>query len=127
MTEQFRDHKQIHHKLITDKKPKPLAEDVSVLLFKAICEVLVNIIKYADASSVIVDICRSGSNISISIKDDGIGFDADGVGFVMGRSGGFGLFNIRERLDYVDGRFSVESEVGVGTTVILEAPLDLKE
>lgn len=127
MTEQFRDYKQIKHKLLTDNEPKPLAEDISVLLFKAIREVLINIIKYAEASSVVVDIRRSGSNISISIKDDGIGFDAAGAGVVMDRFGGFGLFNIRERLDYVGGRFSVESEVGAGTTVILEAPLELKE
>lgn len=125
MTEQFRDYKHIRHKFITDKKPKPLAEDVSVLLFKAIREALVNIIKYADASNVIVDIRRSDDNISISIKDDGIGFDADGVGLVLGRSGGFGLFNIRERLDYVGGRFAVDSQVGLGTTVTLQAPLEV--
>lgn len=122
MMSQFKGYDNIKHELHTDEKSKPLAEDISILLFKAVRETLVNIIKYANASNVRVDFCRSGENIVISVKDDGVGFNVEEKN--MNKSGGFGLFNIRERLDYVGGRLSIESVHGTGTTVTFEAPLE---
>ncbi|MBW8034966.1 MAG: hypothetical protein FVQ79_04845 [Planctomycetes bacterium] len=122
MVEQFKGYAHIKHELHTDEKAKPLAEDISILLFKAVREVLVNIIKYANAANVRVDFRRSGANIVISIQDDGVGFNVDESN--INKSGGFGLFNIRERLDYVGGKLSIASAPGMGTTVTFEAPLE---
>ncbi len=57
------------------------------------------------------------------MQDDGKGFDVSRLGHDFGRRKGFGLFSIRERLTYVGGVFSIESQPGEGTKVTLLAPL----
>lgn len=110
-----------------DRVPKPLNDDVRVVLFQSLRELLINIIKHAQAHKVLVAIQKDGNSIRITVGDDGVGFDADQVESFMYRTGGFGLFNIRERLNYLSGRLKIESEPGRGTQVTLTAPLKLKK
>ncbi len=63
----------------------------------------------------------------IEIEDDGVGFDYEKECHYEGGCNGFGLFNIRERLNHIYGRFEIESEAGRGTRCILIAPLRLDE
>jgi PAS domain S-box-containing protein len=110
-----------------DKRSKPLDEDVRVFLFQAVRELLVNIAKHGEASNAEVSIRKDGNNIRIDIADDGVGFDTAKIGLYGDENGGFGLFNIRERLDYFGGSFKIESKVGQGTSVSLVAPLNIDE
>jgi PAS domain S-box-containing protein len=106
-----------------DGQPKPLDDDVRVLLFQAVRELLVNVAKHAQARSVKVAMRREGGYIRIIVEDDGVGFVTLPIGSQWGRIGGFGLFSIRERLDHIGGHLEVESEPGHGTRVALVAPL----
>jgi len=106
-----------------DGGPKPLDEDVRFLLFRAASELLVNVVKHAQAESVQVSIKRDGSYIRVAVKDDGVGFDASEIGSRWNSAKGFGLFSIRERLGYVGGHLEIESEPGCGTLATLVAPL----
>jgi signal transduction histidine kinase len=106
-----------------DKQKKPLAQDVRVLLFQAVREVLVNAVKHAEAHRIEVNLSRINSSIRISIKDDGIGFDASLERTPMQKEGGFGLFNIRERIISIGGRLDIDSQLQHGTTVRILAPL----
>ena len=106
-----------------DQERKMLAEDVRVLLFQAVREVLINVVKHAEAHRVQVALSRSGNMMSILIQDDGSGFDVSGDRGTIRKEGGFGLFNIRERLGSIGGRMEIISGIGQGTKVTLLAPL----
>jgi PAS domain S-box-containing protein len=109
-----------------DKEPKPLVNDVRVLLFQAVRELLINIVKHAQAHKVKISVRRENNNIKIIIEDDGVGFSTS-EGRELGKTTGFGLFSIRERLKNFRGHLEVHSEPGKGTRVTLVAPLDQKE
>ncbi len=126
LNEQLRDRHGIACKFSDDKKDKPLDDNIRVLLFQAVRELLVNVIKHAKAHKVEVAIQRVNDKIQISISDDGIGFDIQEAETSIERSGGFGLFNIRERIDYIDGSFEIHSQPGSGSRFILTAPIKTK-
>ena len=109
-----------------DKQPKPLDNDVSVSLFKAIRELLVNVIKHGQAHNVEISITRNNQDILVTVQDDGVGFDASAIHCHIDRTGGFGLFSMRERLGHLGGSVDINSAVGRGTRITLKAPLALK-
>ncbi|ODS34803.1 MAG: diguanylate cyclase/phosphodiesterase with PAS/PAC sensor [Candidatus Scalindua rubra] len=127
LIEQIQEQHGIVIDFMSDGRFKPLNDDIRVLLFKAIRELLVNVVKHADAQNVKIFIKRDGNNIWIEVEDDGIGSDTAEFNFSVSRSGGFGLFNMRERLEHLGGHFEVKSEPGHGTQVTLVAPLKCKE
>jgi len=51
------------------------------------------------------------NNIRIQVKDDGVGFDVSGAQTMFNRRGGFGLFNIRERLKLWDGHMELRADM----------------
>jgi signal transduction histidine kinase len=109
-----------------DGQPKPLNDDVRVLLFKVVRELLINVVKHAQAREVKVSTLREDDHILITVEDDGVGFSyADSPAYGK-EKGGFGLFSIRERLDHLGGKFTIESEPGKGTHVTLTVPLGQK-
>ncbi len=110
-----------------DRLPKPMSEDIRVMLFQAVREVLVNIVKHARASHAVVMLARRGATISIDITDDGIGMNASRARNASLDGGGFGLFNIRERLSYLGAKLEIASGDGSGTRVSIVAPLQLTE
>lgn len=110
-----------------DDKPKPLDEDIRVVLFQAARELLMNTIKHSQAKTVKIATLRENGNIRLSIEDDGIGFDTSITQPYSVKTGGFGLFNIRERLDQFRGEFKIQSQLGKGTKATLIAPLKQDE
>lgn len=102
-----------------DDQPKPLSEDIRVFLFQATRELLVNTAKHSAAKHARVSLRRNGCNIHIMVEDDGIGFNSGDVE----NAEGFGLFNIRERLNSVGGGLQIESTEGSGSRVRVVAPL----
>ena len=102
-----------------DHAPKPLSDDVRVFLFQAVRELLMNTAKHAQTKEVKISLEREQNRIRITVADEGRGFDTS----ELKRSGGFGLYNIGERLGTVGGSFQVRSEPGRGTEVALLAPL----
>ncbi len=107
-----------------DGRDKPLAEDIRVLLYQSVRELLINIIKHAQAEAVTVEIARLDDSVKITVADDGIGFDVADVLTNASHRQGFGLFHIKERLDFIGGRLDIESEPGDGSTFTLLAHLD---
>lgn len=107
-----------------DGLPKPLSPDVRVLLFQSVRELLINIIKHAHANTVRLDVRRENRSIRITVVDDGVGFDVEKVASAPSRSHSVGLFNVRERLDYIGGQLEVDSHPGRGSRLTLTAPLE---
>jgi PAS domain S-box-containing protein len=108
-----------------DAGGEPLPTDLRVVLFRAVRELLANVAKHARARQVRIALHRDGSGLRIEVDDDGQGF-AGAVALVpagRARAGGFGLFNIRERLRSCGGRLALDSAPGRGTRVTLWVPL----
>ena len=95
------------------------ADDVGVILYKSVQELLTNVIKHAHANRVAVRIGRDGDRIRVEVEDDGCGFDPVVLDSPFGRTDRFGLFNIRERLYFLGGVMEVRTSPGEGTVVIL--------
>ena len=106
-----------------DRKPKPLEDNVKILLFQSVRELLVNIAKHSHAGKVMVAINRKDEEIQVHVADDGVGFDVLKVRDYERKSSGFGLFSVNERISSIGGRFEIESKPGGGTKVLLSAPL----
>jgi PAS domain S-box-containing protein len=106
-----------------DGKDKPLDDDVKVFLFQAVRELLVNVVKHAGAHKAQVSARRIRDELQVTVEDDGVGFDVSKAG-PSDRTGSFGLFSVRERLDHIGGRVSIESKPGRGTRVTLTAPVN---
>ncbi len=100
-----------------------LSSDVETALYRVAQEALANVGKHGRARTATVEFERSGNRLRGSIKDDGIGFDVDGVLSRVGPQG-LGLMGMRERIVAVGGRFAVRSTAGKGTTVEFEVPLE---
>ncbi len=108
-----------------DQKEKPLTDDLRILLFQAVRELFVNIRKHAKAKKVQISIKRNKETIQIEIKDDGIGFDISALDSYCENDIGFGLLNIRSRIDVVGGHFEIESHKNKGTKITLKAPIQI--
>jgi signal transduction histidine kinase len=108
---------------IDDRQPKPLHAHTRATLYRSARELMVNVVKHASAKHAEVAVWRTGSSIVMKVSDDGSGFVVPQEGFHATKEGGFGLFSIRERLAHLGGTFVVTSNLGAGTTIILEAPL----
>jgi two-component system NarL family sensor kinase len=85
-------------------------------------ELLQNVVRHARATTVELTLRESDEATEIVVKDDGVGFDASGAASAIEANGSFGLFSIRERLDYLDGRLVIDSSPGAGTSIIIRVP-----
>jgi PAS domain S-box-containing protein len=106
-----------------DGQPKPLDEDVRVLLFRNTRELLVNVAKHAKTDHVRVSIRRVNGQIVVSVEDRGVGFDVSEASSGSSKGGGFGLLSVRERLEQLGGRLEIDSKPGRGTRITMFAPL----
>jgi len=123
MVEESQQHHDIGCTFVDDKQPKPLVEQAKVALFRAVRELLMNVVKHAAAKHAEVAVERNGSTMIVRVSDDGIGFVVPTGGFHASKEGGFGLFSIQERLARLGCSMIVRSTPGAGTSVTLEAPL----
>jgi signal transduction histidine kinase len=80
------------------------------------------VIRHAQASKVIVTLEQTEAFTRITVQDDGIGFDPKAIVPVVGRSGGFGLFSIEERMADLGGSVDIDSSPGRGCAITLAVP-----
>jgi len=106
-----------------DHNLKPLSEDMQVVLFQVVRELLMNVVKHAQASEVRVAIARAENYIRIEVEDNGVGFDSSDIALQQHKNHGFGIFSVRERLAYLGANFEIHSQPGCGTKILLQAPL----
>lgn len=99
-----------------------LPDEVRVLLFQTVRELLFNVHKHAGTDRAVVRLSRSGGDLVIHVVDEGRGFDPAGLADGAGRRG-IGLYSFRERLQLVGGRLEVDSRPNGGTRVEIRTPL----
>lgn len=98
--------------------PELLPADITMALFRGVQEALQNVLRHADAAECSVTLRGSRSAVRVEVQDDGIGFDTAST-----ESAGLGLVTMRERMESVGGRCTVQSKPFGGTTVTFTVPL----
>lgn len=96
--------------------------DVEMVLYRIAQEALTNVAKHAKAAHVSIILEKKNNYALLTVKDDGIGFDAEGVMKQQKARKGFGLFNIKERVKLLNGSFSITSKPKKGTRLQVRIP-----
>ncbi len=106
---------------------EPLPDDIppqtSLCIYRVIQESLRNIAKHARARHVDISLKLSANHLLATIEDDGAGFEPK----CARHTPGIGLASMRERVQYVKGEFTIQSEPGQGTVIELSIPLQRVE
>lgn len=97
-----------------------LDETVEVNIYRIIQEGVNNAIKYSAGTTIQITMVHNSYQLTITIKDDGKGFDFKALG---DDEKGLGLLNMKERANLLNGALDIEGEVGVGTSIVLVVPL----
>jgi two-component system, NarL family, sensor kinase len=113
-------------KIFCREKEMPLSTEWRATLFGAIRELLINVGKHAKSPTARVMLKKRSDEIVVSVEDEGIGMDPAKRMSAKPGAEGFGLFSIRERLDFMGGRVEVSSKRGKGTCVTLFVPAGKK-
>lgn len=113
-------------RLIVDDDQTRLPAEYETVLFRITQEALNNVAKHAQAQNVTVTLALKSPEATLTVEDDGCGFDPATVQPGDGREGGWGLMGIRERATLVGGRVEIFSRPGQGTRLVVTLPLPLE-
>jgi signal transduction histidine kinase len=97
--------------------------DVEAALFRVVQGTIGNIVKHSKAKNASIVLVYQPGEFSLSISDDGQGFDVSKITDVEESGRGRGLFSMRERIGFLGGTSGVESKIGLGTTVWAKIPI----
>jgi PAS domain S-box-containing protein len=118
--ESFEERHGVAFRFQREGQTRDLSEERRFLVFSAVRELLLNVVKHAGAGSAVVTLRWRDAEVEATVSDDGKGFEASASPPDERRS--FGLFSIQERFDDLGGRVTVRSAPGEGTTVTLVLP-----
>lgn len=94
-----------------------LDENKEIMIYRILQELVMNVIKHANASKMIIQLSSHDAHLVLVVEDNGVGFNADI------KSDGLGLKSIGSRADYLNGIMKIDSVTGEGTTVSIEIPV----
>jgi PAS domain S-box-containing protein len=120
---QFRLRTGIDVRLHGSVAPGALSSEIDSALFRIVQEALANCVKHARASTIDITLERLAAGVHLTIADNGAGFDGAALGR-GGFGGGLGLITMRERTEFVGGRFTIESSPGAGVTISIDIPVE---
>ena len=116
-------HIELEHRLVRKEDLAGRLSGAKELAIYRVCqEALTNIVKYAEARQVKIELQLADQKIILQVEDDGVGFDVNKYWFNK-RVGGIGLLGMRERISQLKGRFTIDSAPGEGTLLTVELPL----
>ena len=87
-----------------------------IVAYRTIQELITNALKHAHASQLLIQLSREETLVTITVEDNGRGFDPTS----LKTSKGAGWTNIYSRIDYLKGKIELDSKPGSGTSVTLE-------
>jgi len=96
-----------------------LGEHTNITIYRVVQECLTNIVKYASATNISIELKNDTENLSLVISDDGVGMD---TGSNVQNSHGLGLIGMRERIQALNGFFSYETSAGAGFRIEINIP-----
>jgi signal transduction histidine kinase len=93
---------------------KRMEQNTEIVIYRIVQELLNNVIKHADAKSVLIQLSREKDRFNLTVEDDGKGFN------ISEHTPGAGLANIKARAEYLNGSVDIISAKGEGTSVNIE-------
>jgi signal transduction histidine kinase len=106
----------------SDEQEGRLAPEIETALFRAVQEAITNIVKHAQAETVLIQCATAPQAVTIEIEDDGQGFDPASISDTAATGRGLGLAGIRERMELLGGSALIDSAPGRGTRLVLTVP-----
>lgn len=94
--------------------------EIETVVYRICQEAIFNALKYAKVDEVNVRLYQSEQNLHLIVQDSGIGFNLHSY---ESKGTGLGLYGMRERAELVGADFSIESKLGIGTTIYLTIPI----
>src|SRR5436189_2163541 len=98
---------------------KIIDQTTAITIYRIVQELLNNTMKHAAATNAIVQVSKTDGLLSVTVEDDGKGFDTS----VLKQSRGIGWSNIQSRVEFLKGKFDVNSQKEKGTSVLIELPV----
>jgi signal transduction histidine kinase len=98
-----------------EKRMEPSFE---IVVYRIVQELLNNSVKHSGASAILVQVMRQDKNLTITVEDNGKGFDKEAV------LQGAGLVNISSRVDYLKGQLDIKTDPGKGTSVYIDCKIE---
>ena len=102
----------------TGQDVPPLPDAVNISFYRFLQEALTNVVKHAQADKVEVSLRHEERVVSLTVADDGRGFDAGSRTSITSPQGGLGLLGMRERFGQLGGELEIESRPGRGTRLV---------
>jgi two-component system, NarL family, sensor histidine kinase UhpB len=106
-----------------DSVEERLPAELETAVYRIVQESLSNVLRHAHATRVVLHINRSPESLSLSVSDNGTGFDPAALANASDGHSGVGLLSIRERVEALDGTVTVYSVRDRGTQVQVIIPL----
>lgn len=94
-------------------------QTMAITVYRIVQELINNTIKHSGAQNAIVQLSRSDRQLTVTVEDDGRGFDTG----ILRQSRGIGWSNIHNRVDFLKGKLDIDSHPGQGTSVQIELNL----
>jgi signal transduction histidine kinase len=123
LTEQFREQCEFPITIEAEGLFPTLGSEKKYFIYLAVRELLHNIVKHADAKSARLNLKADLKEVTVTVQDDGRGFDSTSPAMPSYGDGGFGLFNIQMRLESYGGKLSIHSSPGAGTNISITVPV----
>jgi PAS domain S-box-containing protein len=123
LIEQLQQQHNLSFVLIDDHISKPLDNESRIILYQAVRELIANVIKHAHANTVKITFKKENNMFRVTVEDDGVGMKTSTNSDESIHQGGFGLFNIRERLQTRGGSLEIITEIEHGTKISIVVPL----
>lgn len=106
--------------------PEGMTDELKTFLFRALRELLMNVVKHAETCTVKVATSFSDQGIlRLTVTDNGRGFDVDSISIANWNDKAFGLFSLQERIKSLGGHVDIYSKTGQGTRVTLLIPVNV--
>ena len=91
-------------------------QTTSITIYRIVQELINNTMKHAAAKTAIVQVAKSDQQLTVTVEDDGKGFDTS----ILNKAKGIGWSNIQNRVEFLKGKLDVNSAAGKGTSVLIE-------
>ena len=100
------------------------SRELETTCFRIAQEALTNVVRHANASQVLVQLSKEGNVLLLRIKDDGTGFDLEGIRHREPRAATLGLCSMQERAHAAGGTIEIDSKLSQGTEIRFGLPLE---
>ena len=91
-----------------------------IVVYRIVQELLNNAVKHSGASTILAQVIRQADNLSITVEDNGKGFDISKTDI----SKSAGLANVKARVDYLKGQLDIKSAAGKGSSIHIDCKID---